>query len=52
MHLGFLPVLKLGLFPWVSLVCLLPLITGQLWQRWLRPRPERTSLPAIYYDQD
>ena len=26
MHLGFLPVLKLGLFPWVSLVCLLPLL--------------------------
>jgi hypothetical protein len=24
MHLGFLPVLKLGLFPWVSIVCLLP----------------------------
>jgi hypothetical protein len=24
MHLGFLPFLKLGLFPWVSLVCLLP----------------------------
>ncbi len=52
MHLGFLPVLKLGLFPWVSLVCLLPLLPGQLWQRWLRPQPQRTALPTIYYDQD
>ncbi len=33
MHLGFLPFLKLGQFPWVSLVCLLPLLPGQLWQR-------------------
>ncbi len=52
MHLGFLPVLKLGLFPWVSLVCLLPLLPGQLWQRWLRPQPRSTALPTIYYDQD
>jgi len=52
MHLGFLPFLKLGLFPWVSLVCLLPLLPGQLWERWLKPRPEDQSLPTIYYDQD
>jgi hypothetical protein len=26
MHMGFLPALMLGLFPWVSLVCLLPLL--------------------------
>jgi hypothetical protein len=25
---------------------------GQLWQRWLRPRPRSTALPTIYYDQD
>jgi predicted DCC family thiol-disulfide oxidoreductase YuxK len=52
MHLGFLPVLKLGLFPWVSLVCLLPLIPGQPWQRWLKPKPNGPTLPTIYYDQD
>jgi len=52
MHLGFLPFLKLGLFPWVSLVCLLPLIPGQVWQRWLKPRPNGPTLPTIYYDQD
>ncbi|QVL52389.1 MAG: hypothetical protein KFB97_13305 [Cyanobium sp. M30B3] len=52
MHVGFLPFLKLGLFPWVSIVCLLPLVPGQLWDRLVMPRPSPRSLPTIYYDQD
>jgi hypothetical protein len=52
MHLGFLPFLKLGLFPWVSIVCLLPLVPGQLWDRLVAPWPAPRNLPTIYYDQD
>ena len=51
MHLGFLPVLKRGLFPWVSIVCLLPLLPGQLWDRWGKRQPEPSDLPTIYYYQ-
>jgi predicted DCC family thiol-disulfide oxidoreductase YuxK len=52
MHLGFLPFLKLGLFPWVSIACLLPLVPGQLWDRLVTPWPSPRNLPTIYYDQD
>jgi predicted DCC family thiol-disulfide oxidoreductase YuxK len=52
MHLGFLPFLKLGLFPWVSIICLLPLIPSQLWDRCSKPRIEHPLLPTIFYDQD
>lgn len=51
MHSGFLPVLKLGLFPWVSIVCLLPLLPGQLWDQCSKRQPQRSDLPTIYYDE-
>ena len=31
MHLGFIPFLELGLFPWINLTGLVALIPGQLW---------------------
>ena len=52
MHVGFPPFLKLGLFLWVSIVCLLPLVPGQFWDRLVTARPAPQNLPTIYYDQD
>jgi len=41
MHLGFIPFLELGLFPWINLTGLVALIPGQFWtvltgQQWRR----------------
>jgi hypothetical protein len=32
----------------VSIVCLLPLLPGQLWDRCSQRQPERSDLPTIY----
>ena len=39
MHLGFIPFLELGLFPWISLTGLVALIPGEFWPLVTRLRP-------------
>ena len=48
MHLGFIPFLELGLFPWISLTGLVALIPGEFWPLVARLRPGRstTQIPS------
>ncbi|MCP9806695.1 hypothetical protein KBY71_09230 [Cyanobium sp. T1B-Tous] len=43
MHLGFIPFLELGLFPWISLTGLVALIPGEFWAVVSRLLPDRPT---------
>jgi predicted DCC family thiol-disulfide oxidoreductase YuxK len=53
LQVGFLLTIKLGMFPVVSTVALLPFVPGSLWDGWsTRTRDLKLQSPRIYYDGD
>jgi predicted DCC family thiol-disulfide oxidoreductase YuxK len=52
MHIGFLPFLKLGLFPWISIASLLALLPSCIWSTRLKADGQAEACPTIFFDQD
>lgn len=52
MHLGFLPFLKLGLFPWISIASLLALLPPCVWPSSRAARSQEAQETTIFFDQE
>ncbi|MCP9886706.1 DUF393 domain-containing protein [Cyanobium sp. ATX 6A2] len=52
MHIGFLPFLKLGLFPWISIASLLALLPPCIWPSTKPARSPQAQQTTIFFDQE